>query len=248
MESIIVRRKQIRKHFDSIASQYSKELPIHYQKYLLKRKMFFILKYCENLHNKIGLDIGCGQGIYTHYLNQYVNKMVGIDFSINNVKNTIFNFADNKYAINSDGGNLPLKSNHFDFCFCINVLHHIPSIDLQKNFLDEMIRVVKPKGKIFVFDLSQKNPLFTFYLKHIFPKLRAIDEGDELFFSENDIIKLTRSKSKPIAVEFYSFLPDIVPKFIMNIIVRIEMLIEKTIFKRFAMHQVIVLKKNSSIR
>jgi len=243
MESIIVKEKRIRVHFDSIASQYSQELPIHYQKYLLKRKMFFILKYCKNLHSKIGLDIGCGQGEYTHYLNQYVKKMVGIDFSINNVKNTLLNFADNKYAINSDGGNLPLRSNNFDFCFCINVLHHLPSVDSQENFLDEMIRVVKPKGYIFVFDLSQKNPLFAFYLKHIFPKLRVIDEGDELFFSENDIIKLTRSKAKLINVEFYSFLPDIVPKFMMNIITRIETLIEKTIFKKFAMHQVIVLKK-----
>ncbi len=241
MESIDYKKGRIQDHFDSIASQYSEELPIFYQKYLLKRKMEFILKQCDNLKEKIGLDIGCGQGIYAQYLNQHAKKVVGIDFSYNNVKNTLND--NNKYALNSDGTNLPFKSNNFDFCYSINVLHHLPSRDMQKRFIDEMIRVVKPGGMLFFFDLSQKNPLFAFYLNYIFPIIRSIDEGDELFYNEKDIVKLTKNKARLIDVDFYSFVPDIASKGLLNIISRIERVIEKTFLKRLAMHQVIILQK-----
>ena len=150
METVDYKRKKVQDHFDSIASRYSNELPIYFQDYLLKRKMDYIIKYCNNLQNKIGLDIGCGQGTYLNYLCKLSTKMVGIDFSLNNVKNTL---SQNKYGLNCDGTQLPFKSDLFDFCFSINVLHHLPSIALQDHFLDEMIRVVKSKGNIFIFDL-----------------------------------------------------------------------------------------------
>lgn len=243
MDKLEDKKKKIQEHFDSIASHYSEELPIYFQEYLLKRKMEFIFKYCKNLDNKIGLDIGCGQGKYLNFLNQRAKKMVGIDFSFNNVKNSILKNEYNEHTLNSDGGNLPFKSNHFDFCFCINVLHHLPSEELQKNCLNEMIRVVKKSGKIFIFDLSLKNPIFSLYLKYIFPRIRAIDEGDELFFSEKKIIKFTKNPTDLIGLEFYSFVPDLIPKSILGIFIKFEKIIEKTFLKRFAMHKVIILRK-----
>ena len=218
MEQIDYKRKKIQDHFDSIASKYSNELPIYFQEYLLKRKMNYIIKYCKNLKNKIGLDIGCGQGTYSEYLNKISSKMVGIDFSFNNVKNTLFH---NKFGLNCDGTQLPFKSNYFDFCYCINVLHHLPSITLQDNFLKEMIRVVKSGGKIFIFDLSLKNPLFAFYLKYIFPRIRSIDEGDELFFKEKKIVKKTERKTDLIFIDYYSFIPDIITQPLLNIFITI---------------------------
>jgi len=240
MERIEYKRKKIQDHFDSIATQYSNELPIYFQDYLLKRKMYYITKYCDNLQHKIGLDIGCGQGTYLEYLNRISDKMVGIDFSFNNVKNTLY---QNKYGLNCDGTRLPFKSNYFDFCFTINVIHHLPTRDLQDDFINEMIRVVKPKGKIFIFDLSLKNPVFSFYLKYIFPRIRSIDEGDELFFNIKKIIKTTVKKTDLISVDYYSFIPDIIIRPLLNVMIKIEKLIEKTFLKRLAMHQVIILKK-----
>jgi len=240
MEKIDLKRKKIQDHFDSIASQYSNELPIYFQDYLLKRKMYYIIKYLNKLQDKIGLDIGCGQGTYSEYLNKISNKMVGIDFSFNNVKNTLFT---NKHGLNCDGTRLPFKSNYFDFCFSINVLHHLPSETLQDNFLNEMIRVVKPNGKIFIFDLSLKNPIFSFYVKYIFPRIRSIDEGDELFFNEKKIVKKTAKKTDLICIDYYSFIPDIITQPLLNILIKIEKKIERTFLKRLAMHQVIILKK-----
>jgi len=243
MLNITEKTKNIKKHFDSIASHYSDELPKYFQDYILIRKMEFIPKYCKNLDEMSGLDIGCGQGKYLNFLNLQSRNMVGIDFSFNNVKNTITQNKFNKHALNSDGGKLPFKSNYFNFCFCINVLHHLPSQELQENCLNEMIRVTREKGTIFIFDLSLKNPLFRLYLKHFFPRIRSIDEGDELFFSEKKIIKLVEKKTHLIGLEFYSFVPDIIPRSILRILMLIERLIEKTIFKRLAMHKVIILKK-----
>lgn len=240
MEKIDLKRKKIQDHFDSIASQYSNELPIYFQDYLLKRKMYYIVKYCNNLQDKIGLDIGCGQGTYSEYLNKISNKMVGIDFSFNNVKNTLFT---NQYGLNCDGTRLPFKSNYFDFCFSINVLHHLPSASLQDNFLNEMIRVVKPNGKVFIFDLSLKNPIFALYLKYIFPRIRSIDEGDELFLNAKKIVKKTAKQADLIEVDYYSFIPDFITQPLLNILMKVEKKIERTFFKYLAMHQIIILKK-----
>lgn len=233
----------MQEHFDSIASHYSEELPIYFQEYLLKRKMDFIFKYCKNLDNKIGLDVGCGQGKHLNFLNKYAKNMVGIDFSFNNVKNTLLLNEFNEHALNSDGGNLPFKSNYFDFCLCINVLHHLPLDEIQRNFLYEMIRVVKKNGIIFIFDLSLKNPLFSFYIKQIFPRIRTIDEGDELFFSEKKILKFSKFSTELIGIEFYSFVPDVLPKSILRYFLKLERIIEKTFLKKLAMHKVIILRK-----
>jgi SAM-dependent methyltransferase len=166
--------------------------------------------------------------------------MVGIDFSFNNVKNTLCN---NKYGLNCDGTRLPFKSNYFDFCFSINVLHHLPSTTLQESFLNEMIRVVKPNGKVFIFDLSLKNPIFALYLKYIFPRIRSIDEGDELFFNARKIVKKTSKKADLIGVDYYSFIPDFITQPLLNALMKIEKRIERTFLKHLGMHQIIILKK-----
>ena len=240
MEIVNYKRKKVQDHFDSIASQYSNELPFYFQDYLLKRKMDYIIKYCNHLQHKIGLDIGCGQGTYLDYLYKFSIKMVGIDISFNNIKNTL---SHNRYGLNCDGAQLPFKNDLFDFCFSINVLHHLPSQALQDDFLNEMIRVVKPKGKIFIFDLSLVNPLFAFYLKHVFPRIRSIDEGDELFVKEKRIVKKAKKKADLIKIDYYSFIPDIITQPLLNYLIKIEHMIEKTFLKRLAMHKVIILKK-----
>ena len=244
MVSVTEKTKNVKQHFDSIASHYSEELPKYFQDYLLIRKMDFIQKYLKDLDKMVGLDIGCGQGKYLNFLNLHTRNMVGIDFSFNNVKNTLTKNKLNNHALNSDGGKLPFKSNYFNFCLCINVLHHLPSQELQETCLNEMIRVTKESGIIFIFDLSLKNPIFRLYLKYLFPRIRAIDEGDELFFSEKKIIKLVKKQTKLIGLEFYSFVPDIIPRSILRMFMLFESLIEKTFLKRLAMHKVIILKKN----
>ena len=244
LNNIVEKKKRIKDHFESIASEYSEELPPHYQKYLLKRKMAYVLNDCDNLGDKIGLDIGCGQGFYVQHLKRKTKKMVGIDFSFNNVRNTLkLRNSNIKYGLNSDGTQLPFKSNYFDFCYSINVIHHLPSRALHRKFINEMIRVVKPGGMIFIFDLSLKNPIFALYLKYIFPIIRKIDEGDELFFKVKDILKITKEKADFISADYYSFIPDIVPRSMMKLLTKIESKIEMTKLKKLGMHQVIVLKK-----
>jgi ubiquinone/menaquinone biosynthesis C-methylase UbiE len=234
--------EKVRDHFESIASHYSRELPKYFQIYLVKRKMDFILQNCDDLGTKLALDIGCGQGHYAQFLNNRAKNVIGVDFSFNNVRNTL-KIKCNKNALNTDGKKLPFKSKTFDFCYCINVIHHLTSREAQKQFIEEMFRVVKPGGYIFIFDLSIKNPLFTFYLEKIFPIIRNIDEGDELFFNTEDIMTLINGSYELVSVNYYSFIPDITPKFLLRFLMVLEKLIEKTFFKRFAMHQVITLRK-----
>ncbi len=236
------KEERIKNHFESIASHYSEELPKYFQIYLVQRKMDFILKCCNHLNTKLALDIGCGQGQYVQYLNRRVKTVIGMDFSFNNIRNTL-NIKCNENALNSDGKEIPFQSNKFDFCYCINVIHHLTSRDAQKQMIDEMFRVVKPRGYIFIFDLSMKNPLFTFYLEKIFPIIRSIDEGDELFFNTEDILKLINGSYELVSVDYYSFIPDITPKIFLRFLMKLESLIERTFLKRFAMHQVIILKK-----
>jgi SAM-dependent methyltransferase len=91
------------------------------------------------------LDLGCGNGrlldlfkkkniIYTGVDNS--EKLIEIAKKINPGANFFV----------ADSLNLPFQDNYFDKIFCIAVLHHIPSVNLRRQFIKEAKRVLRPGG------------------------------------------------------------------------------------------------------
>jgi ubiquinone/menaquinone biosynthesis C-methylase UbiE len=95
--------------------------------------------------NSYGLEVGCGNGKNMLYRKDL--KIQGIDICNSFVQKCI------SKGLHVDLGtmtNLPYEDNSFDFVYCIAVLHHLETRELRSKAVQEMIRVCKPGGKIFI--------------------------------------------------------------------------------------------------
>lgn len=136
------------------------------------------------------LDLGCGHGRYL----LEIKKRGGVYFGIDNSKELI-RIAKNKYPNENiqiaDALNLPFESNFFDIVYSLAVLHHIPSVALREQFLQEAKRVVKPGGFVILTVWRPKNKaekwiFWKFFLKKVFG-YSQLDFGDviEPWFGKN---------------------------------------------------------------
>ena len=99
--------------------------------------------------DKCGLEVGCGNGknmIYGKNLNKNI-KIKGIDICDKFVE---ICQKKNLDVEQSDMLKLPYLNDSFDFVYSIAVLHHLDKEELRVHALNEMFRVCKKDGIIFV--------------------------------------------------------------------------------------------------
>jgi arsenite methyltransferase len=112
------------------------------------------------------LDVGCGRGLLAIGAAKRLKngKVVGIDvwnpFDLSgntpdaakaNVK--LEGVADKVRIENGDAQKLVYPDNHYDVVVSNLVLHNIPEHDARAQAVREMVRVLKPGGKLAIFDL-----------------------------------------------------------------------------------------------
>lgn len=97
-----------------------------------------------DLRNKKVLDIGCGGGWFAYYCKDNVKTYFGLDVSNTSVKLSKKIIPN---IIQADVQALPIKSNLFDYVFCIDSFEHIPHQDLAAK---ELYRVLKKECKVFL--------------------------------------------------------------------------------------------------
>lgn len=96
------------------------------------------------------LEVGCGTGWIAHLFNQNKQSIYANDIALNLYPEV------NSSAINlalGDAGRLPYCNNAFDLVYSINSFEHFEHPEF---ILDEMIRVIRPGGLIFI----AFNPLY----------------------------------------------------------------------------------------
>jgi len=85
------------------------------------------------------LDAGCGRGTLRNFIPHFRNY-IGIDVASAQIfKNKKENFPNCQF-IHGSISKIPFKDDHFDICFCIDVLEHLPE-HLIDQTLQELIRV-----------------------------------------------------------------------------------------------------------
>ncbi len=94
------------------------------------------------------LDVGCGNGFFSHYFGQ-ICKVVGVDFS---GKMLAKNPVPDKLLM--DAAHLSFQDFAFDVVFCHALLHHVEDIDAV---LTEMRRV--SRKYVVVLEPNRNNPL-----------------------------------------------------------------------------------------
>ncbi|RZI47148.1 class I SAM-dependent methyltransferase [Candidatus Finniella inopinata] len=125
--------------------------------FFTKGKANFLNAFLENEQDYKILDIGCGTGEIHAFLRNDQSNITGVDVSAESLKIARINNPNNKY-ISYDGYNLPFEDNTFDMALTICVMHHVSPLQWQ-HFVNEMVRVVKPQGRVFIFEHNPYNPL-----------------------------------------------------------------------------------------
>lgn len=241
---LAIRRRgqpHVHDHFDAIDASYDTWLPEHYRGHLIGRKTRpMIARLAATGARPRGLDIGCGRGWYLHELRGAGAVMTGLDASGRQLA------AASAHApavpfVQGTVMQLPFARDSFDFAYIINVLHHLPSPQHQREALEEIARVVRPGGLLFVHEMSVRNPLFRLYLSYVFPMVKGIEEGTEYYLDPDRMRDVPGLRIE--TVHHFTFVPDFVPPALLPMLAAIERRLEASRFARWAAHFLVVFER-----
>ena len=128
------------------------------------------------------LDLGCGNGRLVNLIKEKEGNYFGCDVSKNLIEIAQKTYPQESFQV-TEPLKLPFNNNFFDAVYSIAVLHHIPSKEFRLEFLQEIKRVLKPKG---TFVLTAWKPK-KFFWEKLFWLPKGLDYGDimEKWFSNN---------------------------------------------------------------
>jgi malonyl-CoA O-methyltransferase len=144
-ERQLVNKRKVANGFDKAANRYNSLAKVQQE----------IAGYGLSLLEKMGinsaqylLDLGCGTGSSVSRLTKLANQVVGLDISLNMLRQATQDATQHKQgmftAINGDAEVLPIRSSSVDVVYSSMALQWCESPQLV---LDEVKRVLKPKGK-----------------------------------------------------------------------------------------------------
>ena len=165
-------------NYKKLWASINERVPWHFQKrWALYSQLLGVY---DSLADMDILDFGCGSGSEIYFLTQLgadFNRVKGIDINpyiIEEGKKLNPNIQIAHYS----GEYIPFEDNSFDFCYSFLVFSSILSEDHRKFLAGELVRVTKPGGRIFYFDLKHviaskeyKTPLD---VRLFFPKQKMI--------------------------------------------------------------------------
>lgn len=211
--------------------------------YRMKMRSELIKKYIKIKSGAVILDLGCGLGNLIKYFTNTKAKIYGIDISPKSIayskrsvrsKNIIFQVQS--------AHSLKFRGNYFDAVIGNGILHHI---DLKKA-LPEILRVLKPGGKIFFSEPNLINP--EIYLERKIPFLRKLvgNSPNETAFTRWQIKKiLEKFKFTNIEVRPFDFLYPALPVALSEPLRHISKILEKTpLIKEFSGSMIIKAQKS----
>ena len=113
-------------------------------------------EYFNVLRGKKVLEIGCGSGLGARIILKYFvpSEIIATDLDERQIVLAGNNVGDAHIIFEiADAAQLNYPDHSFDAVFEYGAIHHIPSPDWQK-CLREILRVLKPNGKLFIYDVS----------------------------------------------------------------------------------------------
>lgn len=231
--------------FEALSSRYDEELARYVVEQLLERKGERMARYLANAFGDtkglVGVDIGCGTGGYAARMAGACGRIIATDAAEGQVRQAANRRQPNQCFLATQLPHLPFRDASIDFAYAINVLHHLPSRDAQRRALAEVQRILKPGGVFFIHEINTINPLFRFYMGYVFPVLHQLDDGSELWLTPDDVEALS---PMPIeAEEYFTFLPEFIPKVWQTALGFIERWLERSRIRHYSAHYMLVCRR-----
>jgi len=229
-------------HFDAIADAYDVQIPESRREALLTRKTGLMREVIDaNGVGPRGLDVGCGQGWYVARMRRLGFDVDGLDTSAGQVQLAERHVGVPGSIAVGSALSIPAADASFDFAYTINVLHHLSSVEEQRQAFGELLRVLRPGGLLFVHEINTRNLLFRFYMGYVFPSLNCIDEGVERWLLPHELSRYT--DAPVIDVRYFTFLPDFIPEPVVRLLAPIERRLEASSLRKYSAHYMAVLRK-----
>jgi len=120
-------------------------------KAFVPEQAFWLPRYYEALQwipcrkDAMILDAGCGEGIISREFIKRGMRVVGVDISLEKIRQAESSFGKEAKFTLSDLGRLPLKDGLFDYIASLDTLEYLKD-DLL--VFQEFFRVLKPKGRV----------------------------------------------------------------------------------------------------
>jgi SAM-dependent methyltransferase/uncharacterized membrane protein YbhN (UPF0104 family) len=227
-------------HFDTIADHYCAQYAPHVWELLLRRRTDRLARALGPPDGAgRGLDLGCGLGHQALELERRGYRVVGLDASAGLVRAAR---DAGVRAVSGDALRLPFRDGSLDFVYTVGVLHHLGGAAAQDAARREVTRVLRPGGCLVVQETNTRNPLFRFYMVYVFPLLKTIDEGTERWIPPAEWEGLERLRLAEL--RYFTFLPDFVPRVLLEPLVALERRLEASRLAPLAVHYQAVLRRS----
>lgn len=108
----------------------------------------------ERLQGRV-LDNGCGVGMYLHRLAWWARLAVGLEYDFSRAREAVTSLSP---VVQAAGEALPFPSNTFDLVLSHEVIEHVHD---DRQAVREMVRVLKPGGRLLLFCPNRGYPFET---------------------------------------------------------------------------------------
>ncbi len=149
------------------------------------------------------LDVGCGDGVTELFIQKYFQswEVEAIDISEKSIERAKEKNISSAHFSLYDGTSIPFPENSFDIVFIAAVLHHV-DFALHSSLAKEILRVLKPGGRLYLFEHNPLNPV-TRYLVNT-----CVFDKDAKLLGHNYTNRLLKETSfRNIEKKFILFFP-----------------------------------------
>jgi len=135
-----------------------------------------------DIKNKDVLEIGCGSGYAGYLMNRFAPKSyIGLDVMEEQIQLAKYNYPQFEFMVQDATELNNFADGSKDIVIVFGVLHHIRE---WRKTIDEIVRVLRPNGKIFLEEPRGKDiKIFDFFFRWGHPDIDFSLKDREIYFS-----------------------------------------------------------------
>ena len=104
------------------------------------------------------------------------------------------------------------------------------------------MRVLKPGGRFLLHEMNVENALFRGYVSYVFPLLKSIDEGTELWIRPKHLPEIRGGRWQR-EIRYFTFLPEFLPNVVLHAARPFERRLEASPLRAYSAHYMATLTR-----